>query len=109
MEVRMRTIRFPLEAWELLQHAMATAEVRTARQYLERAKKKQNDRVILECPESAIDELRDFFQRRADETRTLIDNAVRQGRHDADLAQGFAAAVHGLKALDEAMGVASRE
>lgn len=80
----MRTIRFPLDAWQ------------------------ENGRVFVECSDSAVYELRDCFQRRADETKTLVDNAARQGRHDAGLEQSFAAAVHGLNAVDEALGVASR-
>lgn len=100
-------IRFPLDAWQLLQHAMATAEVPASRRYPERAVT-ENDRIVAECPDAVVQELRNFFDRRADETKTLIDDAVRHGKSKPGLAEDFAAAVHGVKAVDEAMGIASQ-
>jgi hypothetical protein len=101
----MPTIRFTTETWELLQHAMAKGELPNV--LVEQARK-DGDRIVVQCPDDAVAQFRNFFNRQLDQIKARIDDAVRHGTNDSRLSQEYVAVLNGLKALDETNGVASR-
>lgn len=105
-------IEFTLEAWNVLMGGRASGELPEAGPHLLSARAVNMGsglHYVVDCPESVVHELRDFFHHYEQSPHARVRDAAGCGQGDPSTSREHAGAVQGLNAVQRArLGVPTR-